>query len=265
MVLSRLCFNELLSLPVLDNDQKLVGTISVLDILVYLSWSPFFEKGELNPVDVTSFKNLNTTVGYLLGLSSEGKNTWVIQPTSELKSLLEPFSKGLHRVLVPIKVDGKEVYRVVSQTDVLTFIYRKKGLFGEVISKKLSELGIKEKPVVSISTGTSALEGFKTMSLENVPAVAVVDAEKRIVANLSASDLRGINERILKKVVSPVTDYLKECYQNIRAPLVVTLDATLDEALDVIISEGIHRLWVVNQDKQVVGVLSLTDIIKLFL
>jgi predicted transcriptional regulator len=48
-------------------------------------------------------------------------------------------------------------------------------------------------------------------------------------------------------------------------PITVTKDIKLNEALKLIVDNHIHRLWVVNEEKKVENVVSLTDLIKLFL
>uniref|UniRef100_A0A6B2LFH8 CBS domain-containing protein n=1 Tax=Arcella intermedia TaxID=1963864 RepID=A0A6B2LFH8_9EUKA len=242
-----------------------MGVISVLDLLIFLSWSPYFEKGELDQGSVTSLRNLDRPISQLIGLTSEGRRLWIFEPTMTLSQLVEPFSKGLHRVLIPQKDDeGHHAYRILSQSDVVYYIHRHREQAVELLAKNLTELGIKPKSVVSITAETSALEGFKTMTLEKVPAVAVLDANKKLVGNLSASDLRGITTRKLKKVLSPVMDFLRSIHGFVRDPIAITMNTTLDQAINHFVSAGVHRLWITNDNGEVIGVLSLTDVIKIF-
>jgi len=262
-VLGKLCVHDLLSLPVVDSSNKLMGMVSILDLLIFLSWAPYFQTGQIDE-STTELRNLNRPISQLLGLTTEGRSLWIVEPTMPLKSLIEPFSRDVHRVLVPQKDDeGKNAYRVLSQSDVVNYIYKNRHEVADKMSKTLSELGIQPKPVVSITSSTTALEGFKTMSLEKVTALAITDNGK-LVGNLSASDLRGLTRRRLHKVVTPVKHFLETMHGNVRDPLTTTLDSTLDQALSLIVTEGVHRLWIVDAQKEVIGILSLTDIIKLF-
>jgi len=255
--------HDLLSLPVIDSNNKLMGMVSILDLLIFLSWAPYFQTGQIDE-STTELRNLNRPISQLLGLTTEGRSLWIAEPTMSLTSLVEPFSRGVHRVLVPQKDDeGKNAYRVLSQSDVVSYIYKNRHEVGKKMSIKLSELGIQPKPVVSITSSTPALEGFKTMSLEKVTALAITHNGK-LVGTLSASDLRGLTRRRLQKVVAPVKQFLEFMHGSIRDPLTTTLDSTLNEALSLIVTEGVHRLWIVNAQKEPIGSLSLTDIIKLF-
>jgi len=240
-----------------------MGMVSILDLLIFLSWAPYFQTGQIDEA-TTELRNLNRPISQLLGLTTEGRSLWIVEPTTSLKGLCEPFARDVHRVLVPQKDDeGKNAYRVLSQSDVVSYIYKNRHEVAGKMSKKLSELGIQPKPVVSITASTTALEGFKTMSLEKVTALAITD-NGNLVGTLSASDLRGLTRRRLQKVVAPVKQFLESMHGSIRDPLTTTLDSTLDQALSLIVTEGVHRLWIVDAQKEVIGILSLTDIIKLF-
>jgi 5'-AMP-activated protein kinase regulatory gamma subunit len=263
-VLGKLYVHDILSLPVIDEKGQLAGVVSVLDLLIFLAWGPYFDTGELNAENVTQLKNLDRPISHLLGLTIESRKLWIVEPTISLAGLMEPFSRGLHRVLVPQKDDeGKHHYRVLSQSDVAAFIYKYRHEVAETFSKTLSELGIKPKPVTTITADTSALEGFRTMTVEKVPAVAIVE-NSVLIGNLSASDLRGLTARRLRKVVAPVKEFLAIQYGTMRDPLTTTLNSTLDQAMQVIGNDRVHRLWIVDEKKAPIGVFSLTDVLKLF-
>jgi len=265
-VLGKLCVHDLLSLPIVDaGNGQLLGTVSILDLLVFLAWGPYFESGELDKSTATSLKNLDRPITQLLGLTAESRRLWIAEPTMTLTTLLEPFSKGIHRVLVPQKDDdGKSTARVLSQSDVVSYIYRNKQEIPQFISKKLSELGKKPKPIISITKETSALEGFKTMTVEKVAALAITDNNNKLIGNLSASDLRGITTRRLKKVVEPVTEFLETMHGALRDPITITFNDTLETAMFRLVDQCVHRLWVVDDNKKPIGCVSLTDVIRIF-
>jgi len=153
---------------------------------------------------------------------------------------------------------------VLSQSDVVAYIYKHKKEVEHVLKQTLNEIGFKPKPVVFITSDTPALEGFKSMSLDKVPAVAVVENDK-LIANLSASDLRGISSEHLKKVVAPVKEFLNTLHGYIRSPLTISLDSTLDLAMELLVNEEVHRLWIVNENEKPIGCFSLTDVVRVFM
>lgn len=64
--------------------------------------------------------------------------------------------------------------------------------------------------VTSIRASESAVNGFQKMYQKNVSAVAVLDdVTGALVANFSASDLRGLTHETIANVKLPVTEFLR--------------------------------------------------------
>jgi len=239
--------------------------VSILDLLIFIAWGPYFETGT-GQENTTAYRKLGRPVEQVLGLTVESRNLFLVEPQLPLFDLIKPFSFGLHRVLVPQKDDeGKNAYRVLSQSDVVAYIYKHRNEVKDIMSKKLSELGMVPKPVVSVTTSSSALDAFKTMTSEKVPAVAVVDDKEKLISTLSASDLRGMTARRLKEAIKPIREFLLSTRGFVRDPLTIKLEDTLDMAMNRVLNEGVHRLWVVDQVGKPVGCVSLTDIISVFM
>jgi len=264
-VLGKLLVHDILSVPVLDaNTHQVKGMVSIFDLLIYIAWSPYFETGSKNVVS-TSLNNLDRPISRVLGLTMESRDLFIVEPEMSLISLIKPFSAGLHRVLVPQKDDdGKKAYRVLSQSDVVAYLYKHRIEVKDIITKKLSELKIAPKPVKTISTSTSALDGFKNMTTDKVSALAVVDENGKLVANLSASDLRGITSRRLKDALKPVLEFIQSSRGFVRDPVTISLDDTLETAMHRVVNEGLHRLWIVDAQGKPVGCVSLSDLICTF-
>jgi len=258
-------------LPVTGTNGKIEGMISVMDLLVYLAWAPYFETGKPISGELSQAK-LETTVRALLGLTAESRTVHVVEPHFPLMNLAIPFTSGLHRVLVQKKVgEDQTAIRVLSQSDVLRFIYERKSDFVIHMEKKLKDL-VTPKKVISINETHSALDGFKEMTLSKVPAVAVVDSQTgEVIGNLSASDLRGVSSsETLSDVMLPVMSFLKKTRGHAFSILTVTVNNTLEEAIKMIVEHKVHRLWLVagDQNKEFpmtpIGILTLTDIFKTF-
>jgi len=91
-------------------------------------------------------------------------------------------------------------------------------------------------------------------------------SENRIVGNLSASDLRGMNCQSIDNLVLPVLDFLASLpdSKNVLAPIAASPESTLRQALKDIVDHHIHRIWIVDVDGKVLDVTTLSDIIGLF-
>jgi hypothetical protein len=89
-VLGRLALYDITSLPVVATSGSVVGVVSVLDILGYVSYQA------LDNVD------LSIPVGDLLRTSRENQEggVYLFEATEPMSALLKPFSLAVHRVLV---------------------------------------------------------------------------------------------------------------------------------------------------------------------
>ena len=127
-----------------------------------------------------------------------------------------PFTHALgvcHRLAVfDVDRDKTEltVTAVMSQLDVVRFFHRHTEALNHLRDMTLSELGLLTSPrgVVTAPWDSTALECFKLMSERKVSAVGVVDRDGELVANLSASDLRMLDERSFRLLALPVAEFI---------------------------------------------------------
>lgn len=106
------------------------------------------------------------------------------------------------------------------------------------------------------------------MVLYNISAVPVLDDEQHVVATLSVSDLRGLTSSTLSRLTSPVFEFLESesrvngvCVDQVRA---LQGSATVGQAVEMMLENGIHRVWIVDDEERFGGVVSLSDVITLF-
>ena len=143
--------------------------------------------------------------------------------------------------------DAARVVAIVSQLDVLRFLSRKVDALGSKLADaSLNELGLvgggpsdscvwrpsssprdgPNRPAARVARGTTrttiarvgsvvtapwnatALECFKLMRDRNVSALGVVDDAGRLVANLSASDLRRLDRESFRLLALPVAEFI---------------------------------------------------------
>lgn len=250
------------SVPVYNAFSKeWVGLLTIHDILYYVAFKDFDEDGQVSE----QFDNGNQAAGNLI---EQTDCPFPIAGLSDtVEDLLEPLSKGYHRILVRLPVDEasdnapESEFRVVSQTDILRC-----GLLFDCAAswgKTIGELGLVKNAVVTMTSDETALQGFKRMATRDVSALAVVSAETgKLVTVLSSSDLRGLTSNLMLRVTMPVIQFLKETrHGRIRKAVCVTADVTLREATHKIVFGGVHRVFVTDDENRPIGVLSATDVI----
>ena len=108
------------------------------------------------------------------------------------------------------------------------------------------------------------------MFLHRKNAVAVVDKDGRLIANLSCSDLRGLHRGNLDTLLLPVYEFLEISSKDREGGLLpdqlrnATPDTPLDVVVNMMLESHIHRVWLTNDNDEPVGVVSITDILCLF-
>jgi len=213
---------DILSIPIVDGEKKaVVGTISVTDLTIAIAFQECFAQLEDEPRKIEDLnkegfdKLLKTSVFSakavdFLGLSSESKRVWEYEAKEPVDTVLELFSKGVHRVLVR-QEDGK--LRILSQSDIVDYLKDNLAKFAEFADTPLNKTGLvdeKEKPkLVTVSMYQSALTGFHRVYNQGweLGGIPVVDKSGDIVTTLSASDLRGLNKNSFKTLLLPVLDF----------------------------------------------------------
>jgi CBS domain-containing protein len=271
--------NNILSAPVQDKNGQYLGIINAVDLVTAIVFQPIFSEydtdSKLQSISDATMKQIiqqknaifKEKVADFLGVSDESKTLWVFNSQDSLNKLLDAFSVGVHRILV--QRDQKSV-SFLSQTDILRFIrdfVSKDAKFSPVLKKSLKSLklgGAQANKLITITPSSTALTGFRTMLQHNeITSIPIVDESGKFLDTLTVSDFRGMTADSLKYTLVSVDRFLAQVRPQKRAPVTVTLDDTLADAITRILDGGVHRLWVVEGDRPV-GVVSLTDIIRKF-
>ena len=133
-------------------------------------------------------------------------------------------------------------------------------------STQLSET---KKQLVCVESSMSALAALRSLYLHQVSAVAVVDTNGRLVANLSASDLRGVNFSNLEMLLGSVFEFLeaeKRTPNQLKSDQLKSVEpgSVVGEVGVSMMEHMIHHLWVVDDDDHPIGVVSMSDVLALF-
>ncbi|GLJ36879.1 hypothetical protein SUGI_0745340 [Cryptomeria japonica] len=96
------------------------------------------------------------------GHSLEGLSLWTINPNTSVLEVMEPFSKGIHRALVPLEsctdrgsiVELKETspgYQMLTQMDIVRFLNLHSNELKPFISSSVGQLGAVQKHAFVVS------------------------------------------------------------------------------------------------------------------
>jgi len=173
----------------------------------------------------------------------------------------------------PIPASAK--INILSQMDLVRFFYdtllNKTKLPSMLVQDLFTERLQKVKPVdksghvVAMNDYQPALAGFNIMHLNNVHAIPILNTYDKVVGTLSASSLRGLNLANLHDLSLPVLEFLgKDVRDQTLALDTSTFDCTVDTAVQAMLEERIHHLWITNSQGEVSNAFTLTDLLTLF-
>jgi len=255
--------NNILSVPIWNKEQnRFIGIVDTFDILRFIVFGKTYlelpKEGLYKTLEnfrVSEYASMR--VEELVQLFDRPKHLNIMDPKDSLTKLMQVFStSAAHRALM-IAPDP----RIVCQTDVVKYLYMKS--IGDAILKQtLCDLGLdKDQSVVTAKKADRALDAFRKMHLKEVHAVAVVDENGKLFGTLSSSDLRGIPADQLLKVMTPTAEFINSTPQNV----ICVASDTLGNVMKKVMDHQVHRVWMINDKQEPIGVVSLGDIIRCFL
>jgi CBS domain-containing protein len=266
--------HKVLSLPVTSDDKgRVVGLVDTLDILAHcvqlIHNADVFDsvlsnhKHDMSQITFADRALCCKPLGEVMGSSSEDPLISV-SIHDKLTLAAQRFMNGVHRV--PVLDDEDKLVSTFSQSDLVRLIreYMKDHALGFLGKKTVEDVGLAEEKIIAVETTCPILAVMHLMNTNKVSAIALVDADSKIVGNFSATDLRGLFREHLADLMKPADVFLKEHSPKSFSPLTCQKSDTLADVIDKLLDSRVHRLWVVEDNKPV-GCVSLGDIIKVTL
>lgn len=317
--------NRILSVPVLDEDGEYAGCISIGDVLRGLERSMEANLGENYAENIESVSasemdnigkffaeknvgsilhdadlwlkgeastNLMTVVkrGFCINGPKVHHRIYICDPAKPSHTLTK---RGGQTTVINIapgsEKEGASSWRptdVVSQGDVIKFLWENKAKLGDAVNLTLESLDLADTFVYSVTAETPALVAFHNMAFDMKSGVAITDVpDGKLVGNVQAEHLRDIPVEHFAILLLPVGEFLSvisgkgpsieealsgkkpegtslQCLKGL--PLFsLTAKSTLGECIEMMITNGLHRVYVVDDEGKPVSVVTQTDILQL--
>jgi len=202
----------------------------------------------------------------------------VVEEESILR-IIGLYALGVHRVGL-VNVDGN-VNAVVSQIDVLRFIYNNKNLLGGHLNRTVSQLpGVMDKishadkgwtfemnpsGLVKANSHDWTFYVFEKLLQNKISAVPIVDSLGGLVGTLSVFDVLNLSNGNFNLLLSNVMEFIQSNSMLDEKPspiisFVCNPDDTIENLLYIFSSSQVHRIWVVGENGEPLSVVSLTDL-----
>jgi CBS domain-containing protein len=174
---------------------------------------------------------------------------------------------GLHRCYV-VNSGTHELVGVVTQSMLVQFLHDHMPVFKAISEQTIAELKIGTySQLVTVTQDNTFMDAFTQIQLQQVSAVPVLDGQDQVVGVVSARDARLLITRPfrLPYIYKPLSFWKQLQIQPFNVePITVKKSATLHQIIDIFAKTQIHRVFVVDDDKHLLGVVSLRDVLAAF-
>lgn len=269
--------NNILSAPVFEMEtNSFLGFVDMMDLLAnvvsFYKERDSFDSRKDEDVPVSWCRNIETLqqrgeefakqpITALIDKSRVDEYCPVSHHGTLFQVMEDVLSQNVHRV--PVFDNSDKVYNILSQSDMIQYLYENIRDVGIARFDTVEKLNLGTPVVISMSARAKAIHAFFLMLYNRVSAVAIVSGNGELVGNLSASDLRGLDQNSFSQLLTPVMEFVKSVKRH-RGLITCKKDSTLESVLSKLANNRVHRLWTVNDQNCPIGVVTLTDIMKLF-
>jgi len=177
--------------------------------------------------------------------------------------------KGLHRI--PVIDQERKLITVITQTHLVDILYKNLDILGEKRNKPVGQMENYLEQVFTIHEEATAMDAFKMMVEKNVSGLAVIDNEGKLTSNISMKDLKAMSTdtRLFWRLYQTVHNFLLKVRKENnetggdrpRSVIVIKPLDTLETVIKKLNEYKIHRLFIVDDHRKPVGVISLKDVL----
>jgi CBS domain-containing protein len=270
---------NILSLPVLQKtEHRYHGFIYIADIVKWLTDKFASEEtrgsehfwAQIQAVDVFEELKVDDLMKYPISI----RNPYhPVQKGYSMMHVAELLAREpqLHRV--PIVNKNRELINLITQSKIVKFVHSHVGELGSKSRKPLKQFANVIHQVVCIDEEKQAIEGFELLTKNHVSGIAVTDKEGRITGSLALRDMKCVSTyyghiRQLWRFYMPLRNFLRHLSEEYekkhsRPHKVVYCNETdtLEMALTKLVNNNVHRIFIVNDENNPIGIVSLKDIL----
>jgi len=270
-----LAANKILSVPVWDKlDGNWLGFLDCNDVVAFASG--ILTKGkDIAPDDWTSYQlncrnQMHCEVTFstlpikkIMNASKKDLFIPVYQHGTIYQLIEDVFFKGVHRVPIFDDVSSDKLLDIVSQSDVLNYLGHHMDFLDKLGDRTVEKLNLGSRGAVMAPINIPAIHAFYLMDKHKVSAVAVVNpANGVLLANLSVADIRGLSENKFQTLLGPIHHFFLASKGTIVPPVTCSLNTDFGSVVRKIVYFRIHRVWITDTAGKPIGVISLTDVMK---
>jgi len=275
-VLLTLAHSNVKCAPVLS-EGVVIGLLDVVDMVRFVvqeykearkSSIPFFTK--LRELRSSKWNQciLDASARQLIEARPNIGKQWVALDSREsIHSVMSVFALGVHRVVVT--GDDEQVIAILSQRDIIRYFLKHPHFLRSVAKKTLQSLNCykKRNSLICVSPNMKTVEAFALMLQYDISAVAVVEKDTfRLIGNLSSNHVKGITVEGLTNLQLSVEKFLSAVEPDkSKWATRAKSSCSVDDLVHLFHRSGAHRVWIVDDQNVLEGLITLTDLNQLII
>lgn len=194
------------------------------------------------------------------GLSNKSrKDPWkTLKVTDPIERAINVLSVFHH---IALETDGK-LANICSQMDICRWFHSDPQRMGPSGRKTLQGLGLHRKRVVCVRETDLAIDAFFTIYKAGVSGAGVIDEGGKLVGCLASSDLKLLAESYdFTLLLKSVKEFLAEEGTD---PIAMHHFDTLADVVAKMVTNHVHRVFIVGPGGYPMGVVSVSDVCKVY-
>jgi len=269
--LSRINTHNILSLPVVDdsnNNGSVIGLLDVLDIIAALSenWETTGrpQRREILFIPIAEI------------MANKKRPTYLVSISTPLQEVIKQFAANrITRAMIVDRTLEKNfcqqenpeemVVGLLTESDLVRFVaenimwIKKEKLFQQT----LRELNLGKRTPITVDQNIQAFQAFLEIHKNGGEGAAMVDANGKLITNVSASNIKGMTRRNFQLLWRSLMNFLSRDRKRgwWHLPICTTLDTTLEAVILQFVVTKVHRMYITDDDGKAIGEISLSDII----
>jgi CBS domain-containing protein len=270
----------------IDNHPRVQGLVDIADIATYvfgLRRSSAHKGEKMTYADLHEKKLKGATAKDLINHSGINQAAILGVQTRMMDVFAALIIPRVHRVPVMSTSDEREISRsgvhtkkhavgkFVTQSQVLRFIATHLNEFGPILEKTVVAARVGVFKPKFIKSSSTVYEGFKTLIREKVSGAPVIDDNYKVIGSLSTTDLRLVvfsNPNL--NINKPLSEFFEDIqedqtYSKPRRVVTCSYADTVHSVITKLHSNQVHRLFIVDERGLLIGVVSLSDVLKYIL
>jgi CBS domain-containing protein len=259
-----------MSVPVLGDREKYLGFIDMGEIVGffanYFGIHTIRKHPTLHQLVDADKAFLKITVEKLM--VSPGPPRSAFLPVKNNFSLLycvEILAKELGIQRIPITNAHGVLWNYLTASHVLEFMRKNLDKMGSIKNKPISQFGDISKPVITIGQDALAYDAFIKMHTQQVHGIAVLDDKQHIVGALSVRDLKlVVEDQMFSHLLETCKTFIQKLGEDLKRPshtITIKQTDTMQKAIELLVEHKLHRLFVVDGQKHVLGVVGLKELL----